>query len=149
MADRDKSSRAQLKLRLPEPIRARLEAEAEQNGYSLNWEVVRRLDQSIKEDDLGNLIFGNRDIFHAAYLFAGIIDALERKTGKKFSSDPSIFDMAVEAMKRYSTLVPAGVVALHLTGRVLAGTREIFDIAADRVIERRSNRDNHEADDAA
>ena len=81
-------------------------------------------------------------------MFAGIIDALERKTGKKFSSDPSIFDMAVDAMKRYSTLVPAGVVGLHLTGRMLGGTREIFDVAADRAIER-SKQTKRESDNAA
>src|SRR5438067_13502660 len=121
MADREKNARAQLKLRLPEPIRARLEAEAEQNGYSLNWEVVRRLDQSIKDDDLGKFLFGTRDKFFAAYYFAGIIETLEQKTGKFLTEDPAIFEMAVDAMQHSSIagiMLPGiGSLGLLMTGR--------------------------------
>src|SRR4051812_17946005 len=102
MPARDRSAKAQLKLRLPEPLRARLEVEAKGNGYSLNYEVMRRLEQSIQNDDMGNLVFGDQDIFRSVYLIAGIIRALEKKTGHRLANDPKIFVDALEASKNFA-----------------------------------------------
>jgi hypothetical protein len=130
---RAKTEKAQVGLRLPEPLRARLEKEAKESGYSLNFEIVRRLEQSIKDDDLGDTLFGDRDIFHCAYIFAGIIHALERHKGDRVGMDPSIFEMAVDQLKNFAKIVPAA--GLMGIGRELGGTRTIFDIAAARALQ--------------
>jgi len=48
MAQREPSEKAQLKVRCPERLRARLEAEAAREGHSLNSEIVSRLEQSFE-----------------------------------------------------------------------------------------------------
>jgi hypothetical protein len=46
MAKRKTTDTAQMNLRLPETLRKRIEVEAKKNGWSLNRELVRRLEQS-------------------------------------------------------------------------------------------------------
>lgn len=133
---RGKADKAQVGLRLPEPLRARLETEAKEWGYSLNNEIVRRLDQSLRDDDLGKVLFGDQDIFHCAYVFAGIIQALQRRTGRRVVEDSSIFELAVDQLKNYAKLVPAA--GLMGVGKVLGGTRDIFDVAAAHALEESS-----------
>ena len=54
MAQRGKSARAQVPLRIPEAQRARLEKAAKSRGVSMNAEIVERLAQSFgAEDRLG------------------------------------------------------------------------------------------------
>ncbi len=54
MAQRGKSARAQVPLRIPEAQRARLERAAKSRGVSMNAEIVERLAQSFgAEDRLG------------------------------------------------------------------------------------------------
>lgn len=133
---RGKADKAQVGLRLPEPLRARLEAEAKEWGYSLNNEIVRRLGLSLQDDDLGKLVFGDGDIFHCAYVFAGIIQALERHTGKRVREDSSIFEMAADQLPDFAGIVPnAGLMGIS---RGLAGTRAIFDVAAARALQARA-----------
>jgi hypothetical protein len=48
MAEREATAKAQLKVRCPERLRARLEAEAALEGHSLNSEIVSRLEQSFE-----------------------------------------------------------------------------------------------------
>lgn len=135
---RGKADKAQIKLRLPEPLRARVENEAKEIGYSLNSEIIRRLDQSYKDEDLGTVLFGDGDIFHCAYIFAGIIQALERHTGERVREDSSIFEMAVEQLKDFAKVVPNG--GMMGIGRMLGGTRDIFDVAAVRALEQRGEK---------
>jgi hypothetical protein len=146
MVERAKNAKAQIKLRLFEPMRARLERDAKEYGHSLNLEIIRRLDQSIKDDDLGKVLFGDQNIFHCAYLFAGIIQALERETGEKLSENSDIFEMAVEALKEFSLFGGRpGLIGLMGVGRELGGTRLTFEVAAKRAIERRAQKETTHA----
>jgi hypothetical protein len=51
-----KSERAQLKVRLPEPLRFSLEKEAASRGHSMNTEIVRRLSESFLARDQATTI---------------------------------------------------------------------------------------------
>jgi hypothetical protein len=53
---RKPSETVQLKLRFPERLRIRIEAEAEKNERSMNAEIVRRLEQSFEKDDRAALL---------------------------------------------------------------------------------------------
>ena len=46
------SDTVQLKLRFPERLRQRIEAAAARNEGSMNAEIVRRLEESFRKDDL-------------------------------------------------------------------------------------------------
>ena len=48
---RKQSDTVQLKLRFPEKLRLRIEAAAERNQRSMNFEIVQRLEQSFEKDD--------------------------------------------------------------------------------------------------
>ena len=50
MAKRKLTDIAQMNLRMPEPLRKKIEVEARKNGWSLNRELVRRLEQSFVQD---------------------------------------------------------------------------------------------------
>jgi hypothetical protein len=56
MPRREKTATAHISLRLKEPLRARLESDAREAGKSLNSEINRRLEQSIRDDDTGTVI---------------------------------------------------------------------------------------------
>ncbi len=54
MAKRGKSPRAQVPLRIPEALRARIEKAAKETGQSMNAEIIDRLEKSFgSEDRLG------------------------------------------------------------------------------------------------
>jgi hypothetical protein len=53
---RKPSETVQLKLRFPERLRVRIEAEAEKSERSMNAEIVHRLEQSFEGDDRGALV---------------------------------------------------------------------------------------------
>jgi hypothetical protein len=147
MVERAKNAKAQIKLRLLEPMRARLERDAKEYGHSLNFEILRRLDQSIKDDDLGKILFGDHITFHYAYVFTGIIRALEGQIGKKLSESPDIFEMAVDAFKNnFGSLVSfPGLIGLMVEGREVGGTRVGFEVAAQEAIKRRAQKDSSHA----
>ena len=146
MAARADTVKAQIKLRLREPLRARLETEAKQNGYSLNTEIVRRLEQSIRDEELGDVIFGDRDVFNSAYIIAGLIRAFEVHTGKKLREDLSIFGMALEAAKRFGSL--AGISHPLVTGRAVGDPGDIFDFAAQTLYARATETPPQDDNDA-
>lgn len=56
MAKRERDATVQLKLRMKEPLRAELAAEAERNGVSLNSEIVNRLQRSLTEGALASRV---------------------------------------------------------------------------------------------
>jgi Arc-like DNA binding domain len=56
MAKRKPSDTAQMNLRLPESLRKKIEVEAKKNGWSLNRELVRRLEQSFTHQGFEDLI---------------------------------------------------------------------------------------------
>ncbi len=58
MARRAKSDTVQLKTRMKEPLRAKLEAAAEENGISLNAEAVQRLERSFFDENTAQYLLG-------------------------------------------------------------------------------------------
>jgi hypothetical protein len=56
MAKRKPTDTAQMNLRLPEKLRKMIEVEARKNGWSLNRELVRRLQQSFMDQGVQALI---------------------------------------------------------------------------------------------
>jgi len=52
MPKRKSTDMTAMNLRLQESLRARIEAEAKKNGWSLNREMVRRLEHSFIQDEL-------------------------------------------------------------------------------------------------
>ena len=53
---RKPSETVQLKLRFPERLRVRIEAEAEKSERSMNAEIVHRLEQSFEGDNRADLV---------------------------------------------------------------------------------------------
>ena len=99
MAERARSDTIQLKARMKEPLRAKLEAAAEARGVSLNAEMIHRLEQSFAEEKTQSFVeavaaggvyasFGRDDIFLAARLLANTIQMIEARTGKIWMDDP-------------------------------------------------------------
>ena len=86
MAERADTAKAQIKLRLREPLRAELEAEAKRRGFSLNMEIARRLENSLVEEKRGNIVFGDEEMFILMNTFASVLRAFEinrQKNGSK------------------------------------------------------------------
>jgi hypothetical protein len=126
MARRASSETAHLSVRLRESLRAGLEAEADRNGYSLNTEIVRRLEASLRDDDLGAILFGDREMFALMDTFARLIRAIEILNGKPFTQDPATYLHGVETIYRMLKNVPQ----LLATGKYPGGIRDIADVGA-------------------
>ena len=110
MARRAKSDTVQLKTRMKEPLRAKLEAAAEENGVSLNAEAVQRLERSFAEEKSRAAIsdeavngfyasFGKPETFLVARLLANAIHTIEAVTGKNWMDDPEAHRQTQEACK--------------------------------------------------
>jgi hypothetical protein len=97
---------AQLKITLPEPIRAKLDAAAEKSGYSLAEEIRSRLERTFAEDELDQ---PTRDFLDGVELMPAEI---ERETGAAWHSHAgahAVFKQAV--LSRLARLKPEGALA--------------------------------------
>lgn len=56
MIKRKPTAKAQIKVRLQETLRSRLEMEAKKHGVSLNQEIVRRLERSLEQELIGQAV---------------------------------------------------------------------------------------------
>jgi hypothetical protein len=130
MAERADTAKAQIKLRLREPLRAKLEAEAKQSGFSLNTEIVRRLENSLTEEEMGGIVFRDKEMFTLVNLFASVVRAFEINRGKKWSEDMEIFKNASDTIFTLFTKAPE----LFDTGAWPGGVRTIADQGALAVI---------------
>jgi hypothetical protein len=130
MAKRNETATAQLKVRLREPLRARIEADAKRLGHSLNTEIVRRLERAIYDDDLGHPIFGSEEIFAVVSAFAQVIRAYEIDSGKKIGEDFSIYFKAIETIHRFLQAAPT----MLASGEYPGGIRDIIDANAAQMI---------------
>lgn len=77
----------QLKLRFQERTRAKLEAAAKENGTSLNSEIVRRLEESLAQDERSGGL-RNRRLFNALGI---AIAEIENLTGHPWTNDTATF----------------------------------------------------------
>lgn len=92
MSERDENAVAQLKVRLPEYLRARLEAAA---PTTLNAEVVRRLEQSFRDEETAKLkssvveqtiytVLGGTHNAGFMFWLSRILSSLDEQLGKKW-----------------------------------------------------------------
>jgi hypothetical protein len=145
MAERNDTAKAQLKVRLREPLRARLEADAKRAGWSLNTEIVRRLEGSIRDENLGAIIFGDEQMFAVMDTLARIMRAIELRAGKRLTDDADTYNLAVETIYRFLKNAPLMIA----TGTYSAEIRDIADLGALAAIERMIRKDvERRADDA-
>lgn len=94
MAKRSRSDTVQLKARMKEPLRAKLEAAAEAKGISLNAEMVHRLEQSFLADEF----LGGPGNATAAKLVGLILQDVEARTGKSWREDKDTYYGAFAAV---------------------------------------------------
>ena len=82
---RKKTDKAQVPVRMPEPLRARLEKAAKSRAVSMNAEILGRLEQSfVRQEDQ----FGHRDIYRMFQMAALGLVIIEEQTGKSWRDDP-------------------------------------------------------------
>src|SRR5262245_9631690 len=110
MARRDPTALAQLKVRMREPLRARLEQDAKRRGVSINAEIVDRLERAADHQGLlsealsltdGKEFAGLLLFLGAAMTFAEFSYALNNRpaTGRRrmWTSDPDAYEQCVQA----------------------------------------------------
>ncbi len=145
MADRSDTTRAQIKLRLREPLRARLETEAKKNGYSLNTEIVRRLEVSVRDQDLGAVLFRDQAMFGTMDTLARLIRAVEIHTGHRWNEDLKTYETAVEIIYKLLKNGPR----ILATGDYPGGIRDFADYGALAAIERMIRVDRERREETA
>ena len=105
---RPRSATVDLKVRMKEPLRARLEKAAKADGISLNAEAVRMIEEGFrsKEDETSIAAraavgiytsFGGIAGFQVMRLLASSISAIEMNTNTKWTDDSDTFDRAKQA----------------------------------------------------
>ena len=108
MAGRQRVRVADIKVRLKEPLRARVEAAARDRGVSMNAEFISRLERSFVQDDELQVGPSGKDVIlfmraiMAAMKKAGEISAASRRpaaivTDPPWLTEPHAFDQAVRA----------------------------------------------------
>jgi hypothetical protein len=123
---RSPEATAQLRLRVPEELRARLEADARQSGHSLNFEVVRRLGLHIQRDDVALAIFRDPALFSFLEAQARIIRWIERREGKSWT-DPEVYEKAKQVIREYQDVVlPALAAGTSIQDAVLDASTLAF-----------------------
>ena len=106
MARAKASKIVQVKARMREPLRARLEAVAKGRGVSINSELVERLERSFAKDDaFGGLAIANMArLMAAAFLQGGQHEAHARQRTNSRPADwihnSECYDAAVKAVVR-------------------------------------------------
>ena len=107
---RDPTAIVQLKIRMREPLRARLEEEAKFHGRSINSEVVDRLARSFERQDLFSEMLGFSHDSHLAGVLMMLGSVMEQvgylhtkpqqsrsRLGSRWAEDPEAFDQAALA----------------------------------------------------
>ena len=102
MAERPDSATAQLKLRVRETVRHRLESAARTNGWPLNKEIERRLSASFEVEDQA----GGAQTAALLRLIAADISAIEAETGHRWSEDYATWQAVRETLKE---LIPSAL----------------------------------------
>ena len=103
MAKRGKSPRAQVPLRIPEALRARLEKAAKAGNKSMNAEILKRLDMSFQFEarfggpGLIEMIENMVSVMRPAGELSGYYETSELKNRGKWMSLPFAFDQAAQA----------------------------------------------------
>jgi hypothetical protein len=126
VANRSGTAKAQLKVRCPEPLRARLEASAKHHEWSLNSEIVLRLEGALFQGDIAKTIFGDEEIFAAVYVIAQVIRQVQKIEGKKLKDDfRNILQKSVDLVIRFTETARQAISNRENSG----GMRDVNDAA--------------------
>ena len=88
MARRAQSDTVQLKTRMKEPLRAKLEAAAEEKGISLNAEAVQRLERSFFDENTAQYLLGfAAHSMMALRCLGDAVAKIEGETGRTWHED--------------------------------------------------------------
>jgi hypothetical protein len=79
-----------LQVRLSERLRRRLGRAAARNEWSMNAEIIERLEQSFEQVDKIAEIFGGRDKFALFQMLAGAIGMVEAKAGSRWTDPDNV-----------------------------------------------------------
>ena len=90
-----KSATVDLKVRMKEPLRAKIARSAKGHGISLNAEVVRRLEQSFFKEDAREQEWGGADTLSLMRVFASLASAVAEREDRNWLDDEAPFDQAV------------------------------------------------------
>ena len=103
MAKRGKSPRAQVPLRIPEALRARLEKAAKAGNKSMNAEILERLEQSFQFDiRIGGPGGPEGEVFQSWALAFGLEEhrfALEGASGVDEEGRGHVFEHGIDALE--------------------------------------------------
>ena len=93
---RAKSATVDLKVRMKEPLRAKIEVAAKERGVSLNAETVARLEQTFQEEEA----LGGRQFRAMFSLFGNAAVLIEQQTGQSCFKDWNTWVAVQAAWKR-------------------------------------------------
>jgi hypothetical protein len=139
MADRDERERVMTGFRFSPSLRRQLQEAAEKNGNSVNAEATARLERSLRDEALGEVIFGDRVTYAWLDQFARLLRAASMVSGRDWRADRATF---LEAIKVLRKLVESGPEALM--GKVPERWRDttehmaftMIDLALEGVLKR-------------
>lgn len=105
MAEREKTARVDLKVRMKEALRAQIEAAARERGVSLNAEAESRLERSFAwQNHVIDVFGGSAESNVALVMTAAFHHTGETQAGSKPAAewlrDPDIFESAMRAVVR-------------------------------------------------
>ncbi len=127
MAERGKSRRAQVPLRIPEPLRARIAAVAKDAGRSMNAEILDRLERSFEYEDwigspnLTQLMETITSAMKSTGETAGFFATGELVSEGKWMAVPFAFDQAMAAANT--------ILEYHRPpGQIVAPTPNVVDV---------------------
>jgi hypothetical protein len=95
MARRKPSDTVKLNLRFPESLRRLLEHAGKKHQWSMNAEIVRRLEDSFQYEK----VFGNERTLILLKLISSAVDMIERSTGKPWDYNPEMFEAVLGGIK--------------------------------------------------
>ena len=139
MPPRKKSDTVALKLRMKEPLRAKIERAAKNSGVSMNTEITNRLSASLEKDATNYDFFGGEANFKRMRLLGGIINEVELISKKSWVEDAhtktKVIDLAGAFLRMFGPELPDAGSQLergmreHEANAVL---KKFVDLALDR-----------------
>jgi hypothetical protein len=141
MTQRDERERVQIGLRGSESLRRRLQASAEHNGYSLNGEIVWRLEASLRDEATGEVIFRDATAYATADFFVRLLRSAALLSGKDWRTDRTTMLQAIDTLRRFVEIAPEA-----LMGKVPDRLRDatdhmaftLLDVMLERELERQA-----------
>lgn len=91
----------QLKLRIREDLRRRLEREAKKRSVSLNAEMADRIEQSFDQEDLVNKMLGGEHTAIFLKVLGLMIQAVEHRKGHRWNEDHDTLEQMLIALLSY------------------------------------------------